>query len=194
MRKILGIDEAGRGPLAGPVYVAGVIFNEDRHLEGLNDSKKLNDKQREKLFDVIINSAIAYTIIAIDNIEIDKVNILQATMNGMRTVAEKLKPHCYDIALVDGNRYPLGNIKGEAVIKGDSKISAIMAASILAKVSRDRYMLKLHEEFPVYEFDKHKGYPTKRHKELIALHGPCKYHRTTFRGVKEHLQTLTLFE
>ncbi|MCH5350020.1 MAG: ribonuclease HII [Oscillospiraceae bacterium] len=176
---ICGIDEAGRGPLAGDVYAAAVIFDEGVFIEGLNDSKKLSEKKREKLFDEIIAKARAYCIATASVEEIDKVNILQATFLAMKRAYDGLG-ESVDMALVDGNRLPALDCKAETVVKGDGLSASIAAASILAKVSRDRYMKKLAEEYPQYCFEKHKGYGTKLHTELILEHGASPVHRKTF--------------
>ncbi len=177
---ICGIDEAGRGPLAGDVYAAAVILPDDIIIDGINDSKKLSEKKREKLFDEIIEKAESYCIATASVEEIDRLNILQATMLAMKRAVNGLsiKP---DIALIDGNKTPeLDEIKAHAVIKGDASSASIAAASILAKVARDRYMKELAEKYPQYRFEKHKGYGTKLHNELILEYGPSEVHRRTF--------------
>ena len=178
---ICGIDEAGRGPLAGPVYAAAVILPPDCEIEGLNDSKKLTEKKREALFDVIKEKALAYGIGTASEKEIDEINILNATFLAMKRAVEKLeiKP---DLALVDGNREPhiSDDIKEITVVKGDAKSMSIAAASVLAKVSRDRFMLEMAEKYPQYEFEKHKGYGTKLHYEKIAEYGISEIHRRSF--------------
>ena len=177
---ICGVDEAGRGPLAGDVYAAAVVLNKDTVIEGINDSKKLSEKKREKLFDEIIEKAESYCIATASVEEIDRLNILQATMLAMKRAVNGLsiKP---DIALIDGNKTPeLDEIKAHAVIKGDASSASIAAASILAKVARDRYMKELAEKYPQYRFEKHKGYGTKLHNELILEYGPSEVHRRTF--------------
>ena len=176
---ICGIDEAGRGPLAGDVYAAAVIFDDDVVIEGINDSKKLSEKKRELLYDEIVSKAKAYCVATATVEEIDKVNILQATFLAMKRAYEGLGIPA-DLALVDGNRLPELGCKAEAVVKGDSLSASIAAASILAKVSRDRYMKQLAEEYPQYCFEKHKGYGTKLHTELILEHGASPVHRRTF--------------
>lgn len=176
---ICGIDEAGRGPLAGPVFAAAVILPEGLVIEGLDDSKKLTEKKREALFDIIVERAISYGIAFATEEEIDDVNILQATYLAMRRACEKLNPPA-DYALVDGNRMPPLPIPGETIIKGDSLSQSIAAASILAKVSRDRLMLEIDKLYPQYQFAKHKGYGTKLHRELLLEHGPCPVHRRSF--------------
>lgn len=176
---ICGIDEAGRGPLAGDVYAAAVIFDEGVFIDGLNDSKKLTEKKREQLFDEIISKAKAYCIATASVEEIEEINILQATFLAMKRAYEGVGIAA-DIALIDGNRLPNLDCKMETVVKGDSLSASIAAASILAKVSRDRYMTELAEKYPEYRFDKHKGYGTKLHNELILEHGPCPVHRMSF--------------
>ncbi|MBE6775287.1 MAG: ribonuclease HII [Ruminococcaceae bacterium] len=176
---VCGVDEAGRGPLCGPVCAAAVILPVDCEIEGINDSKKLSEKKREQLFDVITEKALAYSIQMVDSQTIDEINILQATFLAMRTAVEKLtvKP---DIALIDGNGRPGLSIAEKTVVKGDAKSVSIAAASILAKVTRDRYMLEADKKYPEYFFAKHKGYGTKLHYEAIAEHGICPEHRKTF--------------
>lgn len=176
---VCGIDEAGRGPLAGDVYAAAVIFDEGIFIDGLNDSKKLTEKKREQLFDEIISKAKAYCIATASVEEIEEINILQATFLAMKRAYEGLGIAA-DIALIDGNRLPNLDCKMETVVKGDSLSASIAAASVLAKVSRDRYMTELAEKYPEYRFDKHKGYGTKLHNELILEHGPCPAHRMSF--------------
>lgn len=176
---ICGVDEAGRGPLAGPVYAAAVILPSDCVIEGLNDSKKLTEKKREALFDEIKEKALAYGIASADEKEIDEINILNATFLAMKRAIASLsvKP---DLALIDGNQKPHTDIEEVTVIKGDAKSMSIAAASVLAKVSRDRFMLEMAEKYPQYEFARHKGYGTKLHYEKIAQYGVCNIHRRTF--------------
>lgn len=177
---LCGVDEAGRGPLAGDVYAAAVILKKDAVIEGVNDSKKLSEKKREKLFDEIIEKSEAYCIATASVEEIDSINILQATMLAM-TRAVKGLGITPDIALIDGNKAPeIDGVKTQAVIKGDATSASIAAASILAKVARDRYMKEIAEKYPQYAFEKHKGYATKLHNELILEHGPSEVHRKTF--------------
>ena len=176
---ICGIDEAGRGPLAGDVYAAAVILNDDVLINYLNDSKKISEKRRELLYDEIINKADAYCIATASVKEIDEMNILQATMLAMRRAYEGLKTKV-DLALIDGNRLPGLECKSEYVIKGDATSASISAASVLAKVARDRYMKGLAEKYPQYEFDKHKGYGTKLHYEKLEEFGISEVHRKTF--------------
>lgn len=176
---ICGVDEAGRGPLAGPVFAAAVILPEDYEIGGVNDSKKLSEKKREKLFDEIIEHALAYSIKSCDNFTIDDINILAATMQTMKNAVDSLtiKP---DIVFVDGNRLPELDIPAEYVIHGDAVSASIAAASILAKVSRDRFMYEMDKKYPEYDFAKHKGYGTKLHYEKLREFGPCEIHRLTF--------------
>lgn len=176
---ICGIDEAGRGPLAGDVYAAAVVLPEGAFIDGLDDSKKLSEKKREELFDVIISECSAYSIATATAKEIDELNILNATFLAMRRAVEGLGVKV-DFALVDGNRDPKLYCPTETVVKGDSKSASIAAASILAKVARDRYMKILDEKYPQYLFAKHKGYGTKLHYEMIAKYGFCSEHRQSF--------------
>ena len=181
---VCGVDEAGAGPLMGPVYAAAVILPRECEIEGLNDSKKLTEKKREALFDIILNTAVAYGIARIEAAEIDATDILSARMKAMHLAMEALGQPI-DMALIDGNRD-----KGKTfmitephrlLVKGDSKSASIAAASILAKVSRDRYVVDvLDKQYPEYQFAKHKGYGTALHKELYLKHGPCPEHRLTF--------------
>lgn len=177
---ICGIDEAGRGPLAGPVCAAAVILPIGTEIEGLNDSKKLTEKKREMLFPIITKKAIAYGIGFASEQEIDEINILNATFLAMRRAVEALgiSP---DLLLIDGNQKPKIGVGEEVtVIKGDAKSVSVAAASVLAKVSRDRYMLEKAQEYPQYAFEKHKGYGTKLHYEKIAEYGVSPIHRKTF--------------
>ena len=179
-KNICGIDEAGRGPLAGPVYAAAVILPLGLEIDGLNDSKKLTEKKREELFPIICEKAIAYSIGVATEKEIDEINILNATFLAMKRAVEGLniKP---DYALIDGNQFPkMGICTEETVIKGDAKSMSIAAASILAKVSRDRYMIDIANEYPQYHFEKHKGYGTKLHYEARSEFGASPIHRMTF--------------
>lgn len=178
-KAVCGVDEAGRGPLAGPVFAAAVILPEDCEIEGLNDSKKLSEKKRDQLFDIIKEKAISYSIASEDEKVIDEINILQATFSAMRKAVEGLDIPA-DYALVDGNRMPALSIDGETIVKGDAKSPSVAAASILAKVSRDRYMLELDKEMPQFCFSKHKGYGTKLHYEMLTEHGISEHHRLSF--------------
>ena len=176
---ICGVDEAGRGPLAGPVCAAAVILPANIEIPGLNDSKKLSDKRRRELYPVIMEQAIAYGIGFADHKEIDEINILQATFLAMERAIHSLnvKPQ---LALVDGNRSKDFGIPVKTVVHGDSLSASIAAASVLAKVTRDDLMLKLAEEYPQYGFEVHKGYGTKAHYEALEKYGPCPIHRMTF--------------
>lgn len=176
---VCGVDEAGRGPLAGPVCAAAVILPKGYVIDGVNDSKKLTEKKREALFDVIKEETLAYSIATASAQEIDEINILQATFLAMKRAVEGLdiKPN---IALIDGNKEPHLDIPMRTVIKGDARSANIAAASILAKVTRDRYMLEMAEKYPEYQFDKHKGYGTKLHYEMLDAFGPCEIHRQSF--------------
>lgn len=176
---VCGIDEAGRGPLAGPVYAASVILPMDCEIEGLNDSKKVSEKKREQLFDVIREKAVAYGIGSASAREIDEINILQATFLAMKRAYEAMNCPA-DWALIDGNRMPNLPIPGETVIKGDAQSASIAAASILAKVSRDRILRELDAQYPQYGFAKHKGYGTKAHYEAIKAYGLLPEHRRSF--------------
>lgn len=182
---VCGIDEAGRGPLAGPVFAAAVVLPINCEIPGLNDSKKLTEKKREALFDVIMEKAVTYSVASASEKEIDEINILQATFLAMRRAFDGLavKP---DMALIDGNKKPGVDAEEETVVKGDAKSMSIAAASILAKVSRDRYMLEMAKLYPEYEFERHKGYGTKLHYEKIAEHGVSEIHRRTFlKGIAD---------
>lgn len=178
-RMICGVDEAGRGPLAGPVCAAAVILPPHVDIPGLNDSKKLSDKRRRELFPVIKEQAIAYGIGLASAEEIDKINILQATFLAMERALEQLKVRP-EYALIDGNREKDFGIPVETVVKGDSRSASIAAASILAKVTRDDLMLEMAQQYPEYDFEIHKGYGTKRHYEALREHGPSPIHRKTF--------------
>ena len=176
---ICGVDEAGRGPLAGPVFAAAVILPDGLDDLGINDSKKLSEKKRDALFDLICEKAVAYSIASASEKEIDEINILNATFLAMKRAVEglKVKP---DFALIDGNRKPNTGIEEMPLVKGDAKSISIAAASILAKVSRDRCLLELDKQYPEYLFSQHKGYPTKLHYEKIKEHGISPVHRLSF--------------
>lgn len=176
---ICGVDEAGRGPLAGPVCAAAVILPPDIEITGLNDSKKLTDKKRRELFPVICDKAIAYGIAFADHQEIDSVNILQATYLAMERAISLLDPAA-DFALIDGNRAKDFGLPLETVVGGDGLSASIAAASVLAKVTRDDYMLRMAEEYPKYGFEIHKGYGTKAHYAALTEYGPCEIHRLSF--------------
>lgn len=176
---VCGVDEAGRGPLAGPVFAAAVILPQELQIDGLDDSKKLSEKKREALFDIICEKAIAFGIASSDEKEIDDINILNASLLAMKRAVSKLSVSP-DVILVDGNKTFETDIHIKSLVKGDSLSANIAAASILAKVSRDRFMLKLAECYPEYRFEKHKGYPTKLHYEMVEAYGISDVHRKTF--------------
>lgn len=176
---VCGVDEAGRGPLAGPVCAAAVILPSDTIIEGVNDSKKLSEKKREMLFDIIKEQALSYCIAFATVEEIEEYNILNATMLAMKRAVEGLEIKA-DYAMIDGNRLPPLDIAGECIVKGDAKSMSIACASILAKVSRDRLLYEYAKEYPQYHFDKHKGYGTKLHTQALKEFGPCPYHRVSF--------------
>ncbi len=184
---IVGADEAGRGPLAGPVCASAVVLPKDFPFEVLNDSKKLSEKRRLEIEPIIKDNAIAWAISWATPKEIDEINILQASMLAMKRAYEKVliqlnkKKITPNILLVDGNKTPKVDILCQAIVKGDSKIPEIMAASILAKNTRDRFMIKAAKRWPQYNFDKHKGYPCPQHKELLRKYGPCPIHRLSFK-------------
>ena len=179
---VAGVDEAGRGPLAGPVMAAAVILDEKYPIRHLADSKTLTAKRRDFLFDEIRAKALCFSVAQASVEEIDELNILQATLLAMRRAVQglRLPPK---LVLVDGNLLPVLDMRAEAIVKGDSKVAAISAASILAKVSRDRWCAQYHLEFPQYGFDSHKGYPTAVHLAALRVHGPCPQHRKTFGPV-----------
>ena len=181
-----GVDEAGRGPLAGPVVAAAVMLDVSKPIEGLADSKLLSEKKRERLFDEIRAKALCFCIAEASVEEIDSLNILQATLLAMRRAVEglRLKPQ---MVLVDGNRLPQLKVPAQAIVKGDSKVQAISAASILAKVHRDRQCLQMHETYPGDGFAAHKGYPTAEHLAALLAHGVTPWHRRTFGPVREIL-------
>ncbi len=190
LMKIAGVDEAGRGPLVGTVVAAAVILDPNNPIAGLNDSKKLSEKKREKLFIEIQEKALAWAIAEASPDEIDELNILQASLLAMRRAVEALQLQP-DQVLVDGNKIPQGlSMPCEAVVGGDALHAEISAASILAKVTRDRQMLELDQKFPQFGFAKHKGYPTKAHFEAIALHGVTAEHRRSFGPVRKALALL----
>ncbi len=177
---ICGVDEAGRGPLAGPVCAAAVILPQGTVIEGLDDSKKLSEKKREKLYDIIILKAEAYSVAMASVEEIEEYNILNATFLAMNRAINGLSPKP-DFALVDGNMEPKGiAVKCETIVKGDSKSMSVAAASILAKVTRDRLLYEYDEKYPLYGFAEHKGYGTKKHRDAIMKYGPCEVHRLSF--------------
>jgi len=176
---ICGVDEAGRGPLAGPVFAAAVILPPGVYIPGLDDSKKLSAKKRERLFGEITDTAVSFAIASADHNEIDRLNILGATYLAMNRAISGLDRKA-DIALIDGNRNTGIEYSSRCVVGGDGKSASIAAASILAKVSRDEYMVKMSEKYPQYGFEKHKGYGTKFHYEKLREHGPCQIHRKSF--------------
>lgn len=176
---ICGVDEAGRGPLAGPVYAAAVILAPNTIIKGINDSKKLTEKKREELFEEITQKAAAYSVYSVDEKRIDEINILNATYEAMNGAVNGLRIQP-DFVLIDGNRISGMTLPCETIVKGDAKSVSIAAASILAKVSRDRYICDVAEKYPEYGFEKHKGYGTKAHTEAILKYGPCEIHRKTF--------------
>ena len=176
---VCGVDEAGRGPLAGPVCAAAVILPRDLQIEGLNDSKKLTDKRRRVLFDVITAQAVSYGIAFASEQEIDEINILQATFLAMRRALDQLSVRPA-IALIDGNRETDFGLPVRTIVKGDSLSANIAAASVLAKVTRDDFMLEQAQRYPQYGFDVHKGYGTRAHYEALRQHGPCPIHRRSF--------------
>lgn len=184
---IAGVDEAGRGPLAGPVVAAAVILDDLNPIRGLNDSKKLSAKRREALFDEIRAHSLCYAIAQATVQEIDQLNILQATMLAMKRAVEglRLPPK---LVLVDGNRLPTLAMRAEAIVQGDALVPAISAASILAKVHRDRLCQALHAQYPLYGFDQHKGYGTARHLAALQAHGPADCHRLTFAPVAKSVR------
>jgi ribonuclease HII len=183
---IAGVDEAGRGPLAGPVVAAAVIMDDLHPIKGLADSKKLTALQRDRLYDEIRGKALCYAVAQASVQEIDELNILQATLLAMRraVLGLRLLPK---LVLVDGNRLPVLPMRAEAIVQGDDKVAAISAASVLAKVTRDRWCLELDHQHPAYGFAKHKGYGTAEHLAALQAHGPCGEHRSSFRPVAELL-------
>jgi ribonuclease HII len=187
---IAGIDEAGRGPLAGPVVSAAVILPFDFDSHGLTDSKKLTVRQRERLYAHIYAEATAVSIGIVDAVEIDRINILQATKLSMTMAVDNLSP-LPDHLIIDGNFNIPSPLPQQAIVKGDARSASIAAASIIAKVSRDLLMHRYHDDYPQFGFDRHKGYPTKAHKAAIAEHGPCLIHRRSFKGVREYLMVTT---
>lgn len=187
--RILGVDEAGRGPMAGPLVVGGVIFPEDFYDDRINDSKKLTEKKREALYDLIIENALAYQIEVLSVEEVDTLNVYEASRTGMKRIVESLEP---DFTLSDA--MPLGDIPHLSIIKGDAKSLSIGAASILAKVTRDRIMKEYGKQYPEYGFDKHKGYVTKVHKEALEKYGVTPIHRKSFAPVQKVLNEQLSFD
>lgn len=184
---IVGVDEVGRGPLVGSVVAAAVVLPKDHGIVGLADSKKLSAKRREVLANEIRAKAIGWTVTEATHTEIDEINILHASMLAMKRAVEQLECRI-DQVLVDGNRLPEIDYPAEAIVKGDSKVEVISAASILAKVERDRMMVELHQQHPEYGFDRHKGYPTKLHFEMLEQYGVLEQHRRSFRPVRLRLK------
>jgi ribonuclease HII len=180
---VCGVDEAGRGPLAGPVFAAAVILDPDRPIVGLRDSKKLTEARRDALAIQIKANALAWSIAESSELEIDALNILQASLLAMRRAVEGLRVQP-TLALIDGNRCPVMSVRSEAIIGGDDIVDSISAASILAKTARDAALLVLHERYPNYAFDQHKGYPTALHLERLRLHGVCEVHRKSYAPVR----------
>lgn len=176
---VCGVDEAGAGPLMGPVYAAAVILPRELDIPGLNDSKKLTEKKREALYEVITTQAVSWSVARVEAWEIDEMDILNARMLAMQRAMDGLSVSP-DLALIDGNRSNGITTPNETVVKGDGKSASIAAASILAKVARDHYMIEMAERYPQYAFEKHKGYPTKLHYERLREYGPCPIHRKTF--------------
>lgn len=189
---LAGVDEVGRGPLAGDVVTAAVILDPARPIAGLNDSKQLSEKKRLRLFDEIQDKALAFAIARCSVAEIDQHNILQASLLAMKKAVEALQPQP-EYVLVDGNKLPRWHYPAEAVVKGDSRHPAISAASILAKVTRDREMEAFEQRYPGYGFAAHKGYPTRAHLDALESLGPCAIHRKSFAPVKAKLEQMTLF-
>ncbi|MHA7235796.1 ribonuclease HII, partial [Burkholderia pseudomallei] len=181
---VCGVDEAGRGPLAGPVVAAAVVLDPARPIVGLDDSKALSAKKRERLFDEIVAHALAYSVASASVEEIDSLNILHATMLAMKRAVEGLSV-LPTLAKIDGNRCPMLAIRSEAIVGGDALVPSISAASILAKVTRDRMLVELHQQFPMYGFDAHAGYGTPQHLAALREHGPCEHHRRSFAPVRE---------
>ncbi|AOJ09603.1 ribonuclease HII [Burkholderia mayonis] len=186
---VCGVDEAGRGPLAGPVVAAAVVLDPARPIDGLDDSKALSAKKRERLFDEIVAHSLAYCVASASVDEIDTLNILHATMLAMKRAVEGLAMRP-TLAKIDGNRCPRLSIRSEAIVGGDALVPSISAASILAKVTRDRMLVDLHELFPMYGFNVHAGYGTPRHLAALREHGPCAHHRRSFAPVRAALDLI----
>ena len=187
---IAGVDEAGRGPLAGAVVAAAVILPAPYELPGLNDSKKLSEARRERLFELIQAQAVSFAIVAVAATEIDRINILQASLQAMKEAVTALATQP-DFVYVDGNRCPRWDYRSEALVQGDSRLDCIAAASILAKVSRDRAMVDMELQYPGYGFARHKGYPTSAHMSALQSLGPCPEHRRSFAPVARSLAALS---
>lgn len=187
--RVAGVDEAGRGPLAGPVAVAAVILDPRHPIHGLDDSKRLTPNRRDALFELIVARARAYRVVLVDHADIDRLNILQATLSGMRRAVAALTP-AVDLAIIDGNRIPDDMpCHARAIVGGDHLHAAISAASILAKVTRDRYMVALDRQYPAYGFARHKGYGVPSHLEALARLGPCPEHRRSFAPVRRSMMS-----
>jgi ribonuclease HII len=180
--RVAGIDEAGRGPLAGPVVAAAVVLPYDCTIDGLNDSKRLTARQRDRVYIAILEGALDYGIGMVSNTEIDQLNILQATREAMRRALTGLRQRP-DLALIDGNQTIDSGIAEHTIVRGDARCASVAAASVLAKVTRDRLMTAYAEQFPGYGFEQHKGYPTRTHYDCLRRMGPCAIHRLSFRGV-----------
>jgi ribonuclease HII len=183
---VAGVDEAGRGPLAGPVFAAAVILDDMSPISGLADSKKLSPKKRDQLYDIIKARALCFCVATASVHEIDQLNILQATLLAMQRAVKGLRLKPMKV-LVDGNRLPVLDIRAEAIVKGDSKVASISAASILAKVERDRWCTEIDSQYPLYGFATHKGYGTSFHLNALKAHGPCVLHRSSFAPVAQYL-------
>ena len=190
---LAGVDEVGRGPLAGDVVAAAVILGDAHNIQGLTDSKKLTEKQRERLFDLILENCVAWSIARASVAEIDHLNILNASLLAMKRAVETLKVEPNNV-YVDGNRLPDWSYQSKAIVGGDGLVAEISAASILAKVTRDREMVELDKIYPEYGFAKHKGYATRQHRQALSLRGPCKIHRMSFAPVKTLVVQQQLFE
>ena len=184
---LAGADEAGRGPLVGNVVAAAVILDQNHPIEGLADSKKLSAKRREFLAEEIMQKAKAWAVVSVSAVDIDRINILQASLLAMKQAVEQLSV-TPDHVFIDGNRCPEMACPATAIVKGDARVAEISAASILAKVARDEQMQQLHNAFPQYGFDRHKGYPTKAHMAALAEHGPCPEHRRSYAPVRKYLE------
>jgi ribonuclease HII len=193
MGLVAGVDEAGRGPLAGPVVAAAVILDDQHTIAGVNDSKKLTAKRREQLFEEIRAKALCFCIAEASTQEIDELNILQATLLAMRRAVEGLRLRPSQV-LVDGNRLPILNVPAQAIVKGDSKVASIAAASILAKVHRDRWCAAVDATYPQFGFATHKGYPTAEHLRALVQHGACDVHRRSFGPVRQALAMMPMSE
>jgi len=183
---VAGVDEAGRGPLAGPVFAAAVILDDMSPIAGLADSKKLSPKKRDLLYDIIKARALCFSVAMASVDEIDQLNILQASLLAMQRAVKGLRLKPMKV-LVDGNRLPALDIRAEAIVKGDSKVASISAASILAKVERDRWCMEIDSQYPLYGFAIHKGYGTSLHLNALKEHGPCALHRSSFAPVAQYL-------